>query len=234
MQHLSKPDVLFLHGAGGGGWEWNVWQRIFQAHGFDTHAPDFLPSTSGLKKTTLDDYSQQVQSHLLSMKSPKIIIGASLGGLLAMMNADQADALVLINPMPPAPWHTRMPTRENYPDVIPWRSGASLPGTRRALFDSDEMTCLFAFRHWRDESGTVVNAAMQGIDVGKPVCPMLVMASESDSDIPFCLTKEVVESLNASFINLPKTSHVGPLLGKNASQIALQAVAYLNNNFPWN
>lgn len=231
MQHLSKPDVLFLHGAGGGGWEWNVWQRIFQAHGFNTHAPDLLLSPSGLADTKLENYSQQVHQHLFSMKSPKIIIGASLGGLLALMNTDQADALVLINPMPPLPWQTRMPARESYPDVIPWRSEAGLQGTRRALFDCDEMSCLFAFRHWRDESGAVVNAAMQGIDVGKPACPVLVMASENDSDIPFCLMKEVAESLNAAFIKLPKTSHVGPLLGKNASQIALQAVAYLNNNF---
>ncbi|MEO6173003.1 MAG: alpha/beta hydrolase [Arenimonas sp.] len=229
---MSKPDVLFLHGAGGGGWEWNVWQRVFQAHGFQVHAPDLLPSASGLADTQLEDYSQQVQRHLLSMKSPKIIIGASLGGLLASMNADQADALVLINPLPPAPWHLRLPARENYPDVIPWRSDASLEGTRRTLFDGDEPTCIFAFRQWRDESGAVLNAAIHGIDVGKTSCPVLVMASENDSDIEFCLTKEVAESLNATFINLPKTSHVGPLLGMNASQIALQAVAYLNKNFP--
>ena len=107
-----------------------------------------------------------------------------------------------------------------------------MAGTRRALFDSDEMTSLFAFRHWRNESGAVLNAAMQGVDVGKPGCKVVIMASENDSDIPFCLTKEVAESMNALFINLPKASHVGPLLGKNASQFALQAVEYLNNNFP--
>jgi pimeloyl-ACP methyl ester carboxylesterase len=225
---LSKPDVLFIHGAGGGGWEWNIWKRIFKAHDFKVHAPDLLPAENGLANTFLEDYRQQVHQYLLLMPSPKIIIGASLGGLLALMNADDADAIVLINPMPPAPWHSQMPVSEKYPEVIPWRSNASLEGTRRTLSDCDEMTCLYAFRHWRDESGAVMNAAMAGIDVVLLSCPVLVMASEKDTDVPSSLTKDFAASLNASFINLPASSHVGPLLGKTAKHCALQAVAYLN------
>jgi pimeloyl-ACP methyl ester carboxylesterase len=228
---LFKASVLFIHGAGGGGWEWNIWTRVFQAHGFHVHAPDCLPSTSSLAKTTLQDYQQQMQGHLLAMRSPKIIIGASLGGLLALMNADHADALVLINPIPPAPFHLQMPTRENYSDVIPWKLNASLQGTRSALFDADEMTCLFAFRHWRDESGAVMNAAISGVDIIQPLCPVLMMASVQDKDIPFSMSRILAEKMNASFINLSKTSHVGPLLGKTAGQCALQAVAFLNGIF---
>lgn len=225
---MSKPSVLFLHGAGGGAWEWNIWTRIFRAHGFDVHAPDLLPSTSGLVSTSLDDYRLQAAQHLQAMNSPKIIIGASLGGLLTLMNSEYADAMVLINPMPPAPLHAQMPAREKYPDIIPWQSLASLQGTRQALFDCDEMSCLYAFRHWRDESGAVMNAAMAGVDIVQRSCPLLVMASEQDTDVAFSLTRILAESLNASFINLPKSSHTGPLLGKNAAQCALQAVAYMN------
>ena len=228
---MSKASVLFIHGAGGGGWEWNIWTRVFQAHGFDVHAPDCLPLTSGLAKTRLQDYQLQMQQHLSAMNSPRTIIGASLGGLLALMNADHANALVLINPMPPTPFHLQMPTRENYPDIIPWQSRASLQGTRRALFDGDEMTCLYALRHWRNESGAVMNAAMAGINIIQPMCPVLVMASEHDRDVPFSVSKTLANNLNASFINLPASSHVGPLLGRTAMQCALQAVAFLNGIF---
>ncbi|MEO8002523.1 MAG: alpha/beta hydrolase [Arenimonas sp.] len=228
---MSKPEVLFLHGAGGGGWEWNIWQRVFQAQGFETHAPDFLPAISGLENTRLEDYSLQVSEHLLPMTSPKIIIGASLGGLLALMNAEHADAIILINPMPPAPLHLQMPGKEKYPAIIPWQAKASLQGTRRALFDSDVMTCLFAFRHWRNESGGVMNAAMAGIDINFRDQPMLIMASELDMDMPFHISTQLASYLNASFSFLPKTSHVGPLLGRSAAQFALQAVAYLNGIF---
>lgn len=232
MQRLSEPEVLFLHGAGGGGWEWNIWARVFRAHGFKTHAPDLLPSMHRLANTSLDDYRQQVEQHASAMTSPRIIVGASLGGLLAMMNADAADALILINPMPPAPWHLQIPKREKYPAIIPWQSNADLEGTRRALFDADETTCLYAFRHWRNESGAVMNTAMSGIDIVQPTCPVLVMASEKDADVPLAVSSDLAGKLNASFIHLPDASHVGPLLGKNASQCALQAVAFLNGILP--
>jgi hypothetical protein len=99
------------------------------------------------------------------------------------------------------------------------------------LFDAYEMTCLYAFRHWRDESGAVMNTAMAGINIVQPKCPVLVMASEKDVDVPFDVSQSMAGNLNASFINLPETSHVGPLLGKTAAQCALQAVAYLNGIF---
>lgn len=228
---MSKASVLFIHGAGGGGWEWNIWARVFQAHGFEVHAPDCLPSTSGLEKTSLQDYQRQAQQHLLAMSSPRIVIGASLGGLLALMNADHAEAMVLINPIPPAPFHLQTPVREKYLEIIPWKTDACLRGTRQSLFDADEMTCLYAFRHWRDESGEVMNAAMAGIEIVQPDCPLLVMASEQDKDIPFTTSKIVAGNLNAAFINLPATSHVGPLLGKTAAACALKAVAFLNGIF---
>ena len=154
------------------------------AHGFYCHAPDLLPAANGLVNTSLEDYRQQAVGHLLAMNSPRIIVGASLGGLLALMNSEFAYELVLINPMPPAPLHMQIPTRENYPDIIPWKSDASLTGTRRALFDCDETTCLYAFRHWRNESGSVMNTAMQGVEVERPKCPVFVIASGHDSDIP--------------------------------------------------
>lgn len=225
---MSKPDVLFVHGAGGGAWEWNVWMRVFKAHGFHCHAPDLLPSPEGLADTSLEDYREQVHLHLRLMTSPKIMVGASLGGLLALMNAENADAVVLINPIPPAPWQVQMPTCKNYLQIIPWRTRASLRGTRQALPDCDEATCLYAFRHWRDESAAVMNTAMAGVEAPQPDCPVLVMASELDSDIPIALAKDFASSLNASFIHLSGASHVGPLLGRRAVQYALQAVAYLN------
>jgi esterase/lipase len=227
---LSKPSILFLHGAGGGGWEWNVWCRVFKAHGFHVHAPDLMPSNSGLSETSLEDYSQQVQKHLQAMpaSSSRIIVGASLGGLLALMSAEHTDALVLINPMPPAPFHVDMPGRGKYPAIIPWRANANLQDTRRALSDCDELTCLYAFRHWRDESGMVMNTAMAGVEVDVPSCAVFIMASENDQEVPFSLSNTLAENMNASFINLPNTTHVGPLLGRNAAQFALQAVACLN------
>ena len=94
------------------------------------------------------------------MPRPRVLVGASLGGLLVLDAADGADAVVLVNPLPPVPWHVDMPARD-WPDVVPWRRAARLSGTREAMPDADDATALFAFRHWRDESGTVLREAWQ-------------------------------------------------------------------------
>src|SRR5262245_20908320 len=96
--------ALALHGAGGGGWEWTIWRGVLAAHGIDVFALDLQPSADGLAATTFDDYLRQTCAALETLPRPRAAIGASLGGLLAMVCADAADALVLINPLPPSPW----------------------------------------------------------------------------------------------------------------------------------
>jgi pimeloyl-ACP methyl ester carboxylesterase len=246
---LSDPGqsaVLFVHGAGGGGWEWNVWARVFAAAGFAVHAPDLQPVAGGLATTRLADYSEQVRTRIERSRRPQrphddaaparrppvILIGASLGGLLALMNAELADALVLINPMPPSPLNAQLPGRIAYPATVPWRANASLESTRRALPDADEAAQLYAFRNWRDESGAVMNAARAGVVVQKPTCPMMVLASEFDADVPAALSAVLAQSLGADLATLTGASHVGPLLGKNATCVADRVVAWLNGIAP--
>src|SRR5687768_3584762 len=147
--------AVLVHGAGGGGWEWNVWRRVFAAHGLETDALDLRPVDAGLPATCFEDYAAQVRAVLDAVPRPCALVGASLGGLLAMACAGAADALVLVNPLPPAPWADLLPSRE-WPDTVPWGRNARLASTRRALPDSDDATALFAFRRWRDESGAVL------------------------------------------------------------------------------
>ena len=48
--------ALFVHGAGGGGWEWNVWRGVFEAAGFHVEAPDLMPVHGDVAATRLQDY----------------------------------------------------------------------------------------------------------------------------------------------------------------------------------
>ncbi|MGJ7903592.1 alpha/beta fold hydrolase, partial [Lysobacter sp. 1R34A] len=92
--------ALLIHGAGAGGWEWNRWQEVLRARGLVTAAPDLRPAPEGLAATTLEYYRRQVRAELEALPRPRAAIGASLGGLLAWLCADLADAAVLINPLP--------------------------------------------------------------------------------------------------------------------------------------
>ena len=219
---------MLVHGAGGGAWEWNVWQRVFAADGWRVETPELMPASAGLAATRLEDYREQVAKTLLAQPSPRVLVGASLGGLLALQLADAVSALVLINPLPPSPWQTRLPERAPPPPVIPWRSNASLAGTRRAMPDADEAACLFAYRHWRDESGAVLDAARAGVSVPKPRCPTLMIVSSNDADVPAALSLDLAQAFSADVIRLAGASHVGPLLGRRAAAVARQAVDWLN------
>lgn len=224
-----RPWVL-VHGAGGGAWEWLVWQRVLAARGAAVHAVGLLPARAGLAATTLDDYAAQVESAVRSAGQP-VLVGASLGGLLAAMVAARCPlaALVLVNPLPPAPWHAALPPQPPSPAVIPWARTASLAGTRRALPDASDATCEWAWRRWRDEAGAVVDAARAGVAVMRPACPVLVLASEADEDVPAAATAAFAAGWDASLWRLPGASHVGPLLGRGAAACAAQVAGWLDS-----
>lgn len=224
---LPVRHTLLLHGAGGGGWEWNLWRDVLAASGIGVATPDLRPAAAGLEVTTFDDYLSQARATLRALPHPRAVIGASLGGLLAMACADEADALVLVNPLPPRPWSASLPAKA-WPDLVRWRDDARLASTRRALPDADDATALFAFRHWRDESGAVLRAAQAGIDVAKPRCPVLCVVSTQDEDVPSALTRALAKEWDADLLQAASRSHVGPLLGRGAPALAGQVAGWLS------
>lgn len=227
MHHQSS--VLMIHGAGGGGWEWNVWRRVFEAVGYRVRTPDLLPAAGGLHATTFDDYRAQLLGTVEHEVAP-VLVGASLGGLLALSIVHEASAcaLVLVNPMPPLPLHAGLADREPYPAIIPWGGEASMASTRRAMPDADDAARLYAFRRWRDESGAMMNAARRGLSVEMPNCPVQMQVSGEDADVPPHVSLDLARRLGADILRLPGSSHVGPLLGRRAAGCAAQAVVWLN------
>lgn len=223
---MKVASALLLHGAGGGGWEWNLWRPVLEAGGLQVAAPDLMPVAAGVAATRLDDYIAQAAAALAALPRPRVVTGASLGGLLAARLAAQADALVLVNPLPPAPWHSQLAVRD-WPAVVPWRRDARLAGTRAALPDSDPASALHAFRRWRDESGAVLHEAHAGLAVEPPACPVLCIASAADADVPCATTRALASAWKADFV-MVEGSHVGPLLGRNAAAVARQTLAWLS------
>ena len=226
-EEAAERVVVCVHGAGGGGWEWGIWARHLAVSGRGVLAPDLMPARAGLAATRLADYRAQVVAWCRASAGRVDLVGASLGGLLALIVAREVHArtLVLVNPLPPAGLASSSPTSSA---VISWRSGASLRGTRCALPDAEDAACAFAFRRWRDESGAVLDQARAGLVVDPPHCPILVLASERDLDVPPDASRALATTLGADFECIPGASHVGPLLGHSAARTAARAVAWLD------
>ena len=171
----SIRHALLLHGAGGGGWEWNIWRGVLAAGGIDRARPTCSPPPPGLAATTFEDYVQQARAALAALPRPRAVVGASLGGLLAMAAArcgrrPGAGQSTAAGAVVGATACARLAGR------VPWQRDARLASTRRAMPDADDATALFAFRHWRDESGAVLRAAQPGSTVRPTGMPGAVRA----------------------------------------------------------
>jgi pimeloyl-ACP methyl ester carboxylesterase len=221
----GRRQVVCVHGAGGGGWEWAIWARVLGARGFGVFAPDLLPAARGLATTRFEDYRAQVLEWCRGMSEAPVLVGASLGGLLALtvVRDVSASALVLVNPLQPSGLVDSLPS----PTVVPWRSRRTLASTRRAMPDADDAARIHAFRRWRDESGAVLDEARAGVAIEAPGCPVLVFASEHDTDVPAESSCLLAATLEADFDQVAGASHVGPLLGRSAARTAERVADWL-------
>jgi carboxylesterase len=73
-----------------------------------------------------------------------------------------------------------------------------------------------------------MHEAYAGIELGKPACPALLIASAQDQDVPPEIIRAMAGQWQTELLETLAPSHVGPLLGREAPDIARQAVAWLN------
>ncbi|HTT83248.1 MAG TPA: alpha/beta hydrolase [Rhizomicrobium sp.] len=104
-----RLSVVMIHGAFCGGWAFDAWRPLFAAQGFDVHAPTLRYHEPGspldkLARTGMRDYAADLAALLDRIGGAPIVIGHSLGGLLAQMLAAQGNVRALILLAPSAPW----------------------------------------------------------------------------------------------------------------------------------
>lgn len=220
------PPLVLIHGAGGGAWEYDFWTPVFKQAGYQTIAKDLQPVRNRYDLTQVSDYEQQVINWVPAGHQP-VLIGASLGGILALSTAKQLNprAIVLVNPVPPA--GIRPPKSVSFPPIIEWENGP-LQDSIDAMPDSDRTTIEWAHKLWRNESGQVLNQVSNpGISVEKPNCPILVVISQNDTDILPETSRKLAQLYGAKTLELPHTSHVGPLLGRSAPEVAKKILSWI-------
>lgn len=101
--------VVFVHGAFCGGWAFDAFREPFERAGFETHAPNLPHHERGadleqLAHTGLKDYAHSIAHYLRELGAPAVLIGHSLGGLVAQIVAMHASVAGLVLLAPSAPW----------------------------------------------------------------------------------------------------------------------------------
>jgi pimeloyl-ACP methyl ester carboxylesterase len=105
---MKKPPVVMIHGAFCGPWAMEGLKGKFEAAGYAVTTPclrfhDTAAPPAALGMTSLADYASDLEDEIAALKTPPILVGHSMGGLLSLMLAARSDvaALVLLAPSPP-------------------------------------------------------------------------------------------------------------------------------------
>ena len=100
--------VVMVHGAFCGGWAFENFRKPFEAAGFDVIAPDLRghgegDPSSAVVGVSMTDYAADIAGLCASLPEPPVLLGHSMGGLVAQLAARKAQvrALVLLAPSPP-------------------------------------------------------------------------------------------------------------------------------------
>ena len=113
-----------LHGAFSGAWSFDVFRAVFAEQSWDCHAPDLIGHGADkaqgdhLAGISLARYTTQIQDYLVQFSSPPVLLGHSMGCIVAQHLAARglARALILIGPagrhgILPAPTSSRRARR---------------------------------------------------------------------------------------------------------------------------
>ena len=101
--------IVMLHGANEGAWCFDKWRPVFEGLGFTCHAPDLIghgaraaDAAKTLPGTGIADYQAELETFLETIPPQPVLLGHSMGAVLAQLLAAKglARALVLVAPAP--------------------------------------------------------------------------------------------------------------------------------------
>lgn len=190
-----KPPLLFIHGAFTRAKRWDPWLEYFRAAGFTCAAPSLPahdpPDMAALAKLTFRDYVDAMVAAHAALGAPPVVIGSSMGGLVAQHVAAETKSagLVLISSAPPWRGGGKIAALQYALEyTLPVAAGWALRGNKAAarklvLHDLSQEEQDFFLAIFADESGKAYRTMVTGaapMAPGAVQCPVLVLSAEGD------------------------------------------------------
>ncbi len=243
---LETP-LIFIHGAFGGAFVWDKFLEYFSEKGFKCYALSLrghrLSKEIGLKGVALEDYVSDLRliTDYFSIKEP-ILIGHSMGGLIAFMYGEKYETKGIIGLDPALTKEFWDQERKNLIDEIPSVATMIDVGLHikpekiiGSIPDIDVEDLAQYAVGYRKESGKALIQMIQESQVDpqkiKDVS-IYIISADYDRLMPFSIPnnqlKKMAKKYNAQFINMKGVSHVGMLYGEKYERVAKKVNKYLN------
>jgi pimeloyl-ACP methyl ester carboxylesterase len=224
-----RPPIILVHGAANAAAVWRFWQWELAAHGWASYAVDLRghggSAAIDLSRTSMRDYADDVQAVAQQLKRAPIVMGWSMGGLVALMvaAAGLATACVVLAPS--------MPARRRDPAVA-LRAGefgaeeygitSRDPQEQRAMPDLDREERLLALASLGRESRLARDERRAGIVIESLPCPLLLVTGTADRAWPPERYRDLW--LKADYLSAEGVSHWGLVLNRRALATLIPAM----------
>ncbi len=230
-----------IHGMWCGGWYWENYKKFFEAKGYHCITPTLRfhdmapkdPPNPKLGTTSLLDYAEDLEKEINRLEALPILMGHSMGGLLAQIlgNRGLAKALVLLTPAAPhgiialSPsvirsfWSCLMrwgfwkkPMRQTFNEAVYSMLQLLTVEEQKKLFskfvyESARAACEIGF-WFLDPRGAA------RVDESKVTCPVLVIGAVQDKITPVSVARKVADKYRDVSTYKELTNHAHWVVGE--------------------
>jgi pimeloyl-ACP methyl ester carboxylesterase len=233
--------IAMIHGMWGGPWVWENYKRYFEEKGyrctaltlpFHDVAPESDPDPR-LGKMSIRDYAEALEREIRQLETVPIVMGHSMGGLLAQILGSRglAKALVLLTPAAPRGilsirlsvlrsfWSVlttwgfwRKPTRQTFGEAV-YSMMHLMPADEqrkaysRSVFESGKT--VFEIGFWLLDTRKATH-----VDASTVECPVLVIAGVQDRITPASVVRKVAKKYETVSEYKPFPDHAHWVIGE--------------------